>query len=83
MRKYYSNCPNKKKIKIKRTHREKVEGCRGFPGRGVKYSHTANLAGRLTEAPAVEKFQGGKEEVLLDVLDGSLGVVTGGPKLMT
>ena len=48
----------------------------------MKYSQTANLPS-LTESPAVEKFQGGKEEVLLDVLDGSLGVVTGRTKLMT
>ena len=43
----------------------------------MKYSQAPDLAGSLTEAPGVKKFQRWKEEVLLDVIDGIVGVVPG------
>ena len=80
MKKYFGSqiqiSPNKND-KNGKTYREKVESSDGFPCCRMKDSQTPDLAGSLPEAPGVKKFQRWKEEVLLDVIDGIVGVVPG------
>ena len=42
----------------------------------MKYVDAPELSCCLRETPAVEELQGGKEEVLLDVVDGGLSVMS-------
>ena len=73
---------NSKFSKLKKTHREKIEGGHWFPCRGLKYFDAPNLSCALAQPAGVEKLQWWKQEVLLNVVDGVVCVMPRWAKLM-
>ena len=64
------------------THREEIKGGHWFSGEGLVDIESPDPARLLKEAELVEEPEGGEEEVLLDVVDGVVGVVAGRSELV-